>query len=103
MNENRIQQVLMIEKEAQEVSDAAIREAEQLPVVADQEAQAMLEKSRIDAIAEAKQLVAQAEAKDECAKIQADAEEKINQTKSLSAGHLEQAVAYVLDRVTGKE
>ena len=26
MNENRIQQVLMIEKEAQEVSDAAIRE-----------------------------------------------------------------------------
>ena len=103
MNENRIQQVLMIEKEAQEVADAALREAEQLPVVADQESQVMLDKARAAAVEEAKQLVAKAEAKDECARIQADAEEKINRTKSLSAGHLEQAVALVLARVTGKE
>jgi vacuolar-type H+-ATPase subunit H len=102
MNENRIQQVLMIEKEAQEVSEAALREAEQLPVVADQEAQAMLEKAHAEALEEAKQLVAKAEAKDESEKILAEAEQKVNSTKSLSAGNLEKAVAYVLDRVTGK-
>lgn len=103
MNEDRIQQVLMIEKEAQEVADAAMREAEQLPLQADQEAQAMLEKARAAAVEEAKELVAKAEAKDECDRIQASAEEKINRTKSLAAGHLDQAVAYVLGRVTGKE
>lgn len=103
MNENRIQQVLMIEKEAQEVAEAALREAEQLPVIAEQESQVMLEKARAQATEEAKQLVAKAEAKEECDRIQAEAEEKIKRTKSLAAGHLEQATAFVLDRVTGKE
>ena len=103
MNENRIQQVLMIEKEAQEVSDAAIREAEQFPILAEQESQAMIEKSQVSAIEEAKQLVATAEAKDECARIQAEAEEKINRTKSLSAGHFESAVAHVIAQVIGRE
>lgn len=102
MNENRIQQVLMIEKEAQEVAEAALREADQLPVIADQEAQAMLEKARAEALEEAKQLVAKAEATDQSATIMAEAEQKINSTKSLSAGNLEKAVAHVLDRVTGK-
>lgn len=103
MNENRIQQVLMIEKEAQEVSDAAIREAEQFPILAEQESQAMIEKTKASAIEEAKQLVATAEAKDECARIQAEAEEKISRTKSLSAGNFESAVAHVISQVIGRE
>ena len=103
MNENRIQQVLMIEKEAQEISDAAIREAEQFPILAEQEAQAMIEKSKVDAMEEARQLVAKADAKDECAKIEAEAEEKVSRAKSLSAGHFESAVALVIGRVIGRE
>ena len=103
MNENRIQQVLMIEKEAQEVSDAAMREAEQLPVLAEQEAQVIIDKARIAAQEESRRLVANAEAKDECARIQAEAEEKVNRTKNLAVGHFERAVAYVIDRAAGRE
>lgn len=102
MNENRIQQVLMIEKEAQDISSAAMREAEQLPVQAEQEAQAIIEKARADAREEARRLVANADAKDECARIEAEAAEKVTRTQSMSAGHLESAVAHVIDRVTGK-
>jgi len=103
MNEDRIQQVLMIEKEAQEISDAALREAEQLPLQAEQEAQTILDKARAEALEEARKLVANAEAKDECARIQAEAEEKVKRTKSLSMGHFDRAVAHVIDRVAGRE
>jgi V/A-type H+-transporting ATPase subunit G/H len=103
MDDNRIQQVLMIEKEAQEIADAAIREAEQLPLQAEQEAQALIDKARADAQEEARRLVANAEAKDECARIQAEAEEKIKRTKNLSIGHLDRAVTHVIDRVVGRE
>lgn len=103
MNDNRIQQVLMIEKEAQEIFDAATREAEQLPLQAEQEAQALIDKARAEAQEEARRLVAKAEAKDECARIQAEAEEKITRTKNLSVGHLDRAVAHVIDRVVGRE
>ncbi len=103
MNENRIQQVLMIEKEAQEISDAAMREAEQLPLQAEQETQALIEKARNEALEESRRLVANAEAKEECARIQAEAEEKVSRTKNLAMGHLERAVAHVIDRVAGRE
>jgi len=103
MDEKRIQEVLQIEKQAQAIYEAALREAEQLPVLASQESQSLIEKTRIEAEAEAHRLVANAEAKEECARILADAEEKSNRMKGLAMSHMERAVGYVLDRVAGRD
>jgi len=103
MDEKRIQEVLQIEKQAQEIYEAALREAEQLPLLASQESQSLIEKTRIEAEAEAHRLVANAEAKEECARILADAEEKSNRMKGLAMSHMERAVGYVLDRVAGRD
>ncbi len=45
MNERNIQQVLKIEEQAQEIHEAAMKEAQQLPLVTEQEAQALIEKA----------------------------------------------------------
>jgi len=103
MDEKRIQEVLQIEKQAQAIYEAALREAEQLPVLASQESQSLIEKTRVEAEAEAHRLVANAEAKEECARILADAEEKSNRMKGLAMSHMERAVGYVLDRVAGRD
>ena len=42
MNEKKIQQVLEIEKEAQEFQDKAQREAQEIPVKAEQKAQTLI-------------------------------------------------------------
>ena len=102
MDESRIQQVLKIEKEAREIYDAAIREAEQLPLAAEKEGQALIEKARADAEQEARKLVADAQAEKESARILADAGEKASQSKNLAMSHMERAVGYVLDRVAGR-
>ena len=62
MNEKRIQQVLEIEKQAKTIHEAALHEAEQLPVLAEKEAQALIEKTRQDAQEEARRVVARAQA-----------------------------------------
>ena len=67
MNENRIQQVLEIEKRAQEIHEVAIRDAQQLPISAEQESQAVIEKARAGAQEEARDLIASAQAKEETA------------------------------------
>ena len=103
MNEERIQQVLEIEKQAQEIHDGAIREAEQLLKQVDQEAQGLIEKAQIDAQEEARRLVASAQAEEEIARLLAEAEEKTNRSKNLAKGNLDRAVGYVLDRVAGRE
>jgi len=102
MDDNRIQQVLTIEKEAREIYDAAIREAEQLPLAAEKEGQALVESARAEAEKKAKELVANAQAQDEVTRILAAAEEKAGRTKGLATGHLERAVGYVLDHVAGR-
>lgn len=103
MNENRIQQVVEIEKQAQEMHEKAVREAQQLPLLADQEAQTIIEKTRAQAYEEARQLVAKAQADDEVAAILARAEEKNRQTEALAMSNFDRAVAHVLDRVIGRE
>jgi F0F1-type ATP synthase membrane subunit b/b' len=103
MNEKLIQQVINIEKQAQEIYEAAVRDAEQLPIQANQEVEALIEKARMDSEEEARALVAKAEAKEECARILAEAEEQINVTKGLALSHFERAVGYVVDRVSGRE
>jgi len=103
MNENRIQQVLEIEKQAREIYDAAVREAQQLPAQAELEAQSILDKARNQAREEARQLVARAQAEEETAKILAQAEEKNRQVEALAMSNFERAVNYILDRVIGRE
>ena len=102
MDEKRIQQVLTIEKEAREIYDAAIREAEQLPLAAEKEGQALVENARAEAEKKARELVAGAQAEDDVRKIMSAAEEKAGRTKGLATGHLERAVGYVLDHVAGR-
>lgn len=103
MNENRIQQVLEVERQAQEIHDKAVSEAQQLPMQAEQDAQAIVDKARADAQEEARKLVSKAQAADEVARILAQAEEKNRQVETLAKSNFERAVNYILDRVVGKE
>ena len=75
MNENRIRQVLDIEKRAQENYEAALSEAQRLPAQAEQEAQEIVNKARAEAQEEARQIVAKAKAEGEVDRIVAEAEE----------------------------
>src|SRR5690349_8956164 len=102
MNENRIQEVLKIEKEEHEIADAAIREAEQCPIQAEHEAQELIEKARAEAQEEARKLVEKVQGEDTSAKIQAEAEEKVSRIKKSSTGNIDRAVTFVVDRVAGK-
>lgn len=102
MNENRIRQVLEIEKRAQENYDAALREAQQLPMQAEQESQKILNQARAEAQEEARQIVAKAKSEDEVAGILTDAEEKNRQLEERAMSNFDQAVNYILDRVAGK-
>ncbi len=101
MNENRIKQVLEIEKRAQENYEAALKEAQQLPTLAEQEAQETINKARAGAEEEAKQIVARAKAEDEVARILAEAEEKNRKLDDQAKSNFDRAVNYIIDRVTG--
>jgi vacuolar-type H+-ATPase subunit H len=103
MNEKHIEQVLEIEKQAQEIHDAAVREAQQLPVKAEQEAQALVEKAIADAHLQARQMISKVQADEESARILAEAEEKNRQFETLAMSNFERAVAYVIERVLGTE
>ncbi len=103
MNENRIRQVLEIEKRAEENYDAALKEAQQLPTLAEQESQEFVNKARAEAEQEAKQIVARARAEDEVARILADAEEKNRQLDAKAMSNFDRAVNFIIERVTGNE
>lgn len=103
MNENRIQQVLEIEKQAQEIHELALKEAQQLPISAEQESQVMLEKVLAGAQEEARQLIAKAQAKEETDRILLEAEKKNRETEALAMSNFDRAVNFILDRVIGKD
>jgi vacuolar-type H+-ATPase subunit H len=103
LKDQRIQEILDIEKNAQAIYEEAVKEAEQLPVQAEKEAQALIAKARADAEEEARKLISQAKAEDEIAKISTDADEKVKRTETLAAANFHRAVSYVLNRVVGKE
>jgi hypothetical protein len=65
VNEKHIQQVIEIEKRAQEIHEAALKEAQQLPVVAEQEAQALIENANADAAQEAREFLSKFQADEE--------------------------------------
>ncbi len=102
MNEKRIEQVLEIEKQAQEILDAATRDAEQVPARAEQEAGKMVEQARSLAQEEARQMLEKAQAQDETAAIVSKAEEKNREVEKRAMQNLDKAVQYVLERVIGR-
>ena len=103
MNEQRIQQILEIEKQAQTIHDAAIHDAEQLQKQAEQEAQTFLEKARAEAQEEAQRLTSDRQASDESERILAESEANSRQLETLAAQHFDRAVDFVLDRLIGRE
>ncbi len=103
MNENRIRQVLDIEKRAQENYDTALKEAQQLPAQAEQEAQDIVNKARSQAQEEARQIVTRAKAEGEVDRILAEAEEQNRQLEARAMSNFDRAVNYILDRVVGRE
>ena len=102
MNQKHIQQVLEIEKQAQEMHEAAMKEAQQLPVVAEQEAQALIEKARAEVQQKAREMVSQVKADEESARILSEAEEKNKEFEALAMKNFDRAVSYVLERVVGR-
>jgi V/A-type H+/Na+-transporting ATPase subunit G/H len=103
LKDQRIQEILEIEKNAQAIYEQAVKEAEQLPVQAEKEAQSIIDKARTDAEEEARKMLEKAKAEDEIGKISADAEEKVKHAETLAAANFHRAVSYVLNRVVGKE
>jgi vacuolar-type H+-ATPase subunit H len=103
MNEDRIRQVLEIEKRAQAAYESSIREAEQLPEQAEKEALALVEKAQADAREEANHMAEDAQAKEQCAEIMARAEEEIRRMETAARGNFDRAVGYILDQVAGKD
>jgi vacuolar-type H+-ATPase subunit H len=103
VNENRIRQVLDIEKQARENYEAALNEAQKLPALAEQEAQEIINKARTEAQEEARQIVARARDAGEVDRILAEAETQNRQLEARALANFDRAVNYILDRVTGKE
>ncbi len=102
MNEKNIQQVLEIEKQAQEIYEKAKRDAQEMPVKADQEGQALIAKAKAEAQEEARQILANAQSGDDSNKILSDVEANKSQFETLAKANFDKAVAYVLERVIGK-
>ena len=102
MNEKSIQQVLEIEKRAQEVFEKAKREAQELPVLAEQEAQAMIAKAKEEAQEGARKLIAQAQSESEATGILSEVERKNTEFEGQAKANMDKAVAYVLERVIGR-
>ncbi|SRR5258708_1860483 len=101
MDEKQIQQVLQIEKDAQEVYDAAVREAQQLPVQAEQEGQALIVKAREAARVEAEKILAQAQDEQETRRVLDEAEKHSKDFEALAKKNFDRAVNLILDRVAG--
>jgi len=99
----RIQQVVELEKQAQAINDEAAHQAELLLIQAEKEARALLEKNRAEAQTEARALVSKAASDVEGERVLSSAEESSRQSEALAMSNFERAVAYVLDRVAGRE
>lgn len=101
MSEKKIQQVLEIEKQAQEIQEKAKREAQEIPVKAEQEAQALIAKAKADAQEEARKLIAAAQSIDSSSAV-ADIASKNSEFEANAKKNFDKAVAFVLERVIGK-
>lgn len=102
MNEKHIQQVLEIEKQAQEIHEAAVKEAQQLPIQAEQEAQALIAKAKADAHEEARKMLAGLQPGDVSGQGGTDAASGNTEFEASAKQNFDKAVAFVLERVLGK-
>ena len=102
MNDKHIQQVLEIEKQAQEVQEKAKREAHDIPVKAEQEAQALIAKARSDAQEEARRMIASVQADDTSVETAADLASKNSEFEVKAKNNFNKAVAFVMERVIGR-
>ena len=103
MNEQRIQQVLDIEKQARAVYEAAVNEAKQIPLQAEQEAQALIDRARAEAEQQAKDMVSQAHSEAETQRIKDEAQAKVSKSEALARQNFRRAVTEVLSHIVGKE
>lgn len=102
MNEKHIQQVLEIEKQAQEVQEKAKLAAQDIPIRAEQEAQALLARARADANEEARKIIASAQSNDVSGQIASDIASKNSEFETLAKKNFDKAVSFVLERVIGR-
>ena len=102
MNEKRIQEVIEIEKKADEIFNKAVAEADRMPQQAEQEVKALIESARQQAEKEAQALLASAQTKDETDKILSQAEETIRHNATLASHNFERSTTYVISRVVGR-
>jgi vacuolar-type H+-ATPase subunit H len=102
MNEKHIEQVLEIEKQAQEIHETAVREAQQLPIQAEQEAQALIAKAKTDAQEEARRMLASVQSSDAPSQIAADGASRDSEFEASAKKNFDKAVAFVLERVIGR-
>ena len=103
VNEERLQQVLEIEKQADAIYRNAAHEAEQLPAQARKEGQTLIEQARAEAQKQARQMVDQAQETEECVRILDEANQDADRMRALAMAHFDRAVTFVLDRLTGRE
>jgi len=101
MNEKHIQQVLEIEKQAQEVQEKARHEAQDIPAKAEQEAQALIAKAKAEAHEEARKMIAAVQPNDASSQIAANGT-KDNEFEASAKKNFDKAVAFVLERVIGR-
>jgi vacuolar-type H+-ATPase subunit H len=101
MNEKRIQDVIEVEKQAEEMLAAASRAAEELPAKAEAEAREILERARVSAKQEAKDMLDRSAGEDESQTILAEAEKKMGEYDRLAEKNFESAVEFVLQKVIG--
>lgn len=102
MNEQHIQQVLEIEKQAQEIQDKAKREAQEIPVKAEQEAQALIARAIAEAHEEARKLIASAHSSEASGQIAAEGASRNSEFEESARRNFDKAVAFVLERVIGR-
>jgi vacuolar-type H+-ATPase subunit H len=102
VNEKSIQQVLDIEKKAQEIQEQAQREAQELPRLAEQEAQALIAQAKAEAQEEARKIIAEAQAEDKAKEILAEVERQNSELEAKANANLDKAVNFVLERVLGR-
>ena len=102
MNEKHIQQVLEIEKQAQEVQEKARREAQEIPAKAEQESQAILAKAKADAHEEARKMIAAAQPDDVSGQVAVSGASVNSEFEASAKKNFDKAVAFVLERVIGR-
>lgn len=102
MNEKRIQEVVKIEKQADEIFTKAVAEAERIPLLAEQETKALIESGHLMAEKEAKVLLESSLTDDETNRILREAESKIEHNTALAKRNIERATTYVISRVVGR-